>query len=186
MSAQPYVAGPAEIFIHDGTSFLFLGYSESGVRINWLRHFENTMTDKSGPKMPADKQFMGLGALVSCDLTQFDHGVLNIARRCIKGRAFGAIQNGDIGQMMVAQGNTYRLNIRQPYADPALWGGTNLYPNMPLNLHFLNAILIDESEPMGVKRKVIPLVWEMMAPINPCTGIGFFFDTNPGALPASC
>lgn len=184
--AQPYVAGPAQIFVHDGSNFLFLGYSESGVRINWIRHFDDYMTDKSGTKMPADKQFMGLGALVSCDLTQFNHAVLNIARRCIRGRSFGDIQNGDIGQMMVAQGNTYRLNIRQPYADPALWGGSNLYPGMPLNIHFLNAIMIDESETAGTKRKINSLVWDMMAPINPCTGIGSFFDVNPGTLPAAC
>ncbi len=182
MAAQPYVAGPAEIYIHDGSNFLFLGYSESGARINWIRHFEDMMTDKSGSKMPADKQFMGLGALVSVDLTQFNHTVLNIARRCIRGRSFGDIQYGDIGQMMVAQGNTYRFNLRQPYA--ALF--PNLYPGMPENIHFLNAIMIDESEPVGTKRKVIPLVWEMMAPINPCTGIASFFDTNPGTLPAAC
>ena len=182
MSAQPYVAGPAEIYIHDGTAWNFLGYSESGARINWIRHFEDTHTDKSGSKMTADKQYMGLGALVSCDLTQFNHVVLNIARRCIRGRAFGDIQPGDIGQMMVAQGNTYRFNIRQPYA--SLF--PTLYPGMPENIHFLNAVMIDESEPVGTKRKVIPLVWEMMAPINPCTGIGAFFDTNPGTLPASC
>lgn len=184
--SQPYVAGPAEIYIHNGSAFQFLGYSESGARIQWIRHFDDVMTDKSGPKMPADKQFMGLGALVSCDLTHFNHGVLNTARRSIKTRAFGAMGAGDIGQLMIHQSNTYRLNIKQPYADPALWGGSDLYPNMPLNIHFWHAIMIDENEPLGTKRKVIPLVWEMMCYVNPCTGTGYFFDTSPGSLPSPC
>jgi hypothetical protein len=182
MAVQPYTAGPAEIFIHDGSNFLFLGYSESGARINWIRHFTDYMTDKSGPKMPADKQFMGLGALVSCDLTQFSHAALNIARRCIRTSSFGALAYGDLGQMMVAQGNTYRFCIRQPYA--VLFPAT--YPGMPAHIHFKHAVMIDENEPVGTKAKIIPIVWEMMCPINPCTGIGDFFDTNPGTLPYSC
>lgn len=184
--SQPYVAGPSEIYIHDGSNFLFLGYSESGARVQWTRFFEDYFTDKSGSKMPADKQYMGLGALVSCDLTHYNHSVLSIARKTIRNRAFGALGYGDIGQMMIAQGNTYRLNIKQPYADPALWGNSNLYPNMPLNVHFSHAILIDESETMGTKRKIHSLVWEMMCYVNPCTGVGVFVDTNPGTLPSPC
>lgn len=184
--SQPYVAGPGQFYIHNGTAWEFLGYSESSPRITWIRHFEDMMSDKSGMKMPADKQFMGLGALVSCDLTEYNHGVLNTARKIIKSRAFGAVGYGDIGQPMIGHGNTYRVNIRQPYADPALWGGSNLYPNMPLNLHFWHAILIDENETLGTKKKIHSLVWEMMCYINPCTGVGQFFDTNPGTLPAPC
>lgn len=186
MAVQPYVAGPAEIYVHDGSQFLFLGYSESGARIQWVRHYDDFFTDKSGSKMPADKQFMGLGALVSCDLTLFNHTTLNIARRCIKSRAFGAMGAGDIGQLMIYQGNTYRLNIRQPYANAALWGNVQDFPGMPENIHFLHAVMIDESEPVGTKRKVIPVVWEMMCYVNPCDGVGYFFDTNPGTLPAAC
>lgn len=184
--SQPYVAGPSEIYIHDGSAWNFLGYSESGARIQWTRFFEDYFTDKAGTRMPADKQFMGLGALVSVDLTNYNHAVLNIARKIIKSRAFGAVGAGDIGSMMMYQGNTYRFNIKQPYADPSLWGGSNLYPNMPLNIHFQHAVMLDESETASTRRKVHSLVWEMMCYINPCTGVGAFFDTNPGSLPAPC
>jgi hypothetical protein len=186
MAVQPFVAGPAELYVHDGSIWNYLGYSESGARINWIRHFEDFMSDKSGSKMAADKQFFGYGALVSADLTLFNHGTLNIARRAIKSRAFGAIGAGDIGQLMMYQGNTYRFCIRQPYANAALWGGVQKYPNMPEFIHFWHAVLIDDSEPVGTKRKVIPLVWEMMTYIDPCTGVGYFVDTNPGSLPAAC
>lgn len=186
MAVQPYVAGPAELYVHDGSIWYYLGYSESGVRINWIRHFDGVMTDKSGPKMEADKQFFGYGALVSADLTLYNHGVLNIARRAIKTRAFGAIGAGDIGQLMIYQGNTYRFCIRQPFANAALWGGVQKYPNMPEHLHFWHAVMIDDSEPAGSKRKVEPVVWEMMTYVDPCTGTGYFFDTVPGTLPAAC
>ena len=54
---------------------------------------------------------------------------------------------------VIYQGNTYRLNIKQPYADPSLWGGSNLYPNMPLNVHFQHAVMLDESETASTSRK---------------------------------
>jgi len=184
--SQTYVPGPAEIYIHDGSAWNFLGYSESGARINWIRHFDDVMTDKSGSKMPADKQFMGYEALVSCDLTHFNHTVLNIARKAIANTSFGALAAGGIGQLMIQQGNTYRLNIRQPYANAALWGGVQKFPGMPEHYHFWHAIMIDESDPVGTKRKVIPVVWHMMHYVNPCSGVGTFFDTNPGTLPAAC
>jgi hypothetical protein len=186
MAAQTYVPGPAEIYIHDGSSWGFLGYSESGARIQWIRHFEDVMNDKSGPRMPADKQYMGEEALISADLKLFDHLVWNVARRNIRGRAFGAGANGDLGSLMIQQNNAYRLNIRQPYANAAVWGGTNKFPNMPENYHFWFAFLIDESEPVSTKAKTVPAVWQAMTYVNPCTGAHTFFDTTPGSLPSAC
>lgn len=186
MASQTYVPGPAEVYVHDGSAWGFLGYSEGGVRIQWLRHYEDVINDKSGPRMPADKQMMGLGALISCDLKHFDHGVLNVARRNIRGRSFGAGVLGDLGSLMIQQGHAYRLNIRQPYANTAVWGGQNKFPNMPEHHHFQYAFMIDESDPMGTKAKVIPVVWEAMVYVNPCTGAWDFFDTVPGSLPSAC
>lgn len=179
--SQPYVAGPAEIYVHDSSQWLFLGYSESGVRLQWTRFWEDYFSDKAGTKMPADKQMMGLGAMLSVDLTSYNHTVLNTARRVITGRAFGAGVAGDVGAMMIHGGHTRRLNIRQPYA-----ANQSLYPGMPENLHFYHSIMLDESETMGTKRKIHSLVWELMCYVNPCTGAWVFFDTTPGTLPSPC
>lgn len=188
--SQTYVPGPAEIYINlvanASTGWLFLGYSESGVRINWIRHYEDVMTDKAGPKQPADKQFMGMGALVSVDLKNFTHTNLNYVRRAIKGRSWGSMNAGDLGSLMIQQDNTIQVCIRQPYANASVWGGNTPFADMPEAYRFYHAVLIDDSEPVSVKAKVVPLVWEMMNYVNPCTGVGYFFDTTPGTLPTPC
>jgi len=186
MASQPYVSGPSELYVYDGTNWNFLGYSESGARIQWIRHYDEFISDKSGSKMPADKQFMGLGAMISADLTVFRHDTLNLARRTIAGRTFGAIANGDMGQLVMYQGNDFRFCLHQPYANPALWGGQNKFPNMPEYLHFWHTTLVDDSETAGTKRKTVAVVFEATTYIDPCTGTGYFFDTNPGTLPTPC
>jgi hypothetical protein len=185
MAVQPYVAGPSEIYIYDRTSWNFLGYSQSGARVQWIRQYEDFYDDKAGTKNPADVQFMGMEALISVDFTRFSHAALSIARRYVRARAFGAGTLGDIGTLMMYQANDMKLCIRQPFANSSVYG-SSVYPNMPEHINFLHVIVVDDSEPMGTKAKVVPMVFRALNYVNPCNGNWEFFDTNPGSLPAAC
>lgn len=178
MSRQ-YVPGQAQIFTGTGGggALEFLGTTESGATIQYMRGLEPVMADLAGTQFPFDVQWMGQIAFVRFSIRIFNWDVLDRCQASPAASA-GALLAGEMGTPILASGNGKRLLVNYPYA------GSPLYPNMPLCRNFHTAILETDTEDVSTRAQVIPMVWVCHKRIDPATGAGTLFDLSRAGMPA--
>lgn len=127
--AQPYVTGPASIWVAPGLSApLFLGHAERSPSIQVRPSHSPIFSDLSGQRVPLDYIYDGEEALISMDLTRFNEAVYRlIANRGTPGLGTRGLDiPGDIGTLLGTEGRAYPLWIRFPYsAKTAFSNATN-------------------------------------------------------------
>jgi hypothetical protein len=182
--AQIYVPGPCELHVGTGSSgsLQFLGWSESGVRASINREWDDVPADIAGTRMPADVQFMGEQAYISCDLKVFNNPIFNkiaSAQNPFSGTR-GNMPYGSLGKLMVTEGAAYRLLVYSPYAvlKPAMSAWSQL--------NFFTAWLAGPDDiPNSTKATKIRALFRAIASYNSSTGEWDLYDQDISGKPAA-
>ncbi len=126
----------SRVLFGSSSTLQFLGYSETGMRIDIRETFDDIHADLLGPRIPIDVQHFQADALITGDLIRWNEGVLQI----IEDRSFmgaggtgasrGVISRQEVGALMLAQGKTYRFLCDAPNTGLAVFPGMVPY-NFP-------------------------------------------------------
>jgi hypothetical protein len=191
--SQLYVPGPAQIFVGTGASgaYVFLGFSESDVRISLSAEFEDVNADYGG-RVAVDSQYMGEQAFASFDIIRYSEAVYNAlaARTASAGSitagmapgsiAAGSVTGAGIGTLMLAEGAAVPICIKSPYVVKSAFSGMNA--GYTFGAAWLDGS-VDHSLSARVKK---PRMSMRCLPIwNVTAGTAILYtNTIPGSLPA--
>lgn len=148
--AQPFVPGPAPIFVSDSSSAIpfFLGYSERGVSFSHDPSYVPYYCDLGGAT-PLDFSYQGESMMIHLDLVRWNPAVLRTIQDVIDhdgafgnpGSAPGVDVAGEIGTLMAYQNAGQMLWVAFPYANSQAFAGN------PPGYRFPCAILEREGLP---------------------------------------
>lgn len=149
--AQPYVRGPIGLHVQIGGTIFFLGTGERAPRISIKREYEALRSDIAGTRLGLDQSFQGQEAFVTVKLTRWNETILT--RLQDSTGAFGVTPGsdnmGDVGTLMVFEGQAFPLWVQFPYG-AGQFAAKTAYAN-PTNgaqmggYHFFAAILEGEQ-----------------------------------------
>lgn len=180
--AQPYVTGPAHIFIGVGPrgAPLYLGTSEGEPEIALLPEYDQIMNDISGSRKPMDRQFMGEEAMISAVLTRYNEIVLAAAQARVRGTIRGAEPFGSIGALMGGEGNAFPLWLVFPYVvKPAMAAG-----GMPAGYRFVQCFDESDRMPVGTRARRVHVQFHAQRFLTIAGGgTGLLYDHNVAGLP---
>lgn len=185
MAAQIYVAGPCEIHVGVGAAgaLVFLGWSESGVRVSIQPAWDDVPSDVAGSRLPHDVQYQGEQAFISYDLKVWSESVY--AQLAARFNPFtgtrGTDPVGARGGLMVQEGAAHRLLVYSPYAALKASQATQKSYN------FFASWLAgpDDLEPLGTRGKKIRVVHRAIGYYDPATGGWPLYDHNTAGKPAA-
>ena len=203
--AQPYVTGPALIYVgvpnNTGGSSraFFLGTAEQSPVIEIRPDYEPVFNDLRGGKKPFDLSFQGEEAFTFADLTRWNENVYAAlaarprgATALALGGALGVVAGaagvaptrglnivGDIGTLQLTEGQNIVVWVVFPYASKAAMAG------MPAGYRFPYSVFEgpDLLKPLGTKPRKIHIVFHHMAGYNASTGAFLTYDHNTSGLP---
>lgn len=132
--AQPYVTGPAHLYVGLGASFapLYLGTAERTPRIEIRPAWDAVFNDIAGGKIPLDWLYEGEEAFVTADVTRWNEPVYTLLSARPRTSTAGAVQGqnvpGDIGTLLISENFAFPLWIQFPYVGKAAMAAGNLPP----------------------------------------------------------
>jgi hypothetical protein len=169
MAAQFWVPGPSYVQVGTGASgaLAHLGWSESGISVEFNSEFEDVMCDLGGQKIGTDQIYHGQDATITADIVRYDEAVMNALLARIQGGTTGAVGAGQIGSLMIGQALTQRLLIVCPYSTQTSYTG------MTAAYNFLNTYLVGVSKvELGSKVKKYRAVWRAVPSWTVSGGLG--------------
>lgn len=192
--AQPYVSGPAHIYVGFKTSpdptvpgtMFFLGHAERSPKISVRPQYSPVFVSLGGT-VPFDWTYQGEEALIVANLTRWNENIYQAI--AAKGRGPAALAAGgasgrgidlagEIGSLMVHERIGVTLTLVFPYATKAAMAG------QPLGYRFIFAQLEnDELDRLGTEARSIPLVFRAARSFNSATGSFVLFDHNITGIP---
>lgn len=183
--AQPYVTGPAGIWVNVAGAPAFLGHCERSPSIQIRPYYTPVFSDFAGQRVPLDMIYDGEEAMVSLDLTRYNESVYTV----LSSRPGAAIRGtnipGDIGTLMLLEGRTFDMWVTFPYAAKAVMSsGVGLTSGgaMPAGYHFYAAYLEgpDDLGPLGTTARRLRLNFHCIRNFAAdATGATFFlYDHN--------
>lgn len=161
---QPYVTGPAHVFVEVTGGVAYLGTTERTPKILIRPAWEPLFNDIGG-KVPFDMSYEGEEAFISGDFNRFNESVYaDMAARAsaLSAPVRGIDTPGNIGALMLTEKLTINLWMLFPYtAKPAMNPAGNA---MPSGYHFYATYLVgpDELEPLGTTPRKIRLIWHAL------------------------
>ena len=165
MALKVHVNGPAMIRWGTGGSTPFsnpglqtLGYTEDGVELEFLGHFEDIYADfpGGGPYMPVEVQLMGEEARVSANLIIYDTAILNTALTRSTSATTGRV-NEQIGNLM---GECYLTGCLEIVRYTGLCNATT---EDDYGYFFPRAYVVDTySKKIGTRATRVRVVWRCL------------------------
>lgn len=183
--SQGYVPGPCQIFAGVGNAgaYVFVGYSEDGVKIRLNASYEDIVSDFGGPVKPVDAQFMGEDGYFMMTLNKYNEAVLQtiLKRRVGSGVTAGAIEANGLGSLMVAQGYYFPCCLVAPYSVQSFQSAT-MVPGYTFSVCWLHD---DFEVDISVRLKRPRLIFRAI-PLWNSTALTATLYTNtiPGSLPS--
>jgi hypothetical protein len=180
MPAQPYITGPADVFVgltptgsapvSGGGSVVslpcqFLGNAEQSPDISIRPEFEDLHVTISGTRIPLDRSFQGESAVVSVAMPRYDEAVYAaIADRVRCGLPRGSYPATALGTLMIFEAAATQLWIRFRYGHGNTAKGAMTAGGMPAGYHFFGAILQgpDELKQLNTKNRLTVLTWQCL------------------------
>jgi len=181
--SQPYVHGPAQIFVSTGgadasPTYEFLGWSKGPVAPEFDGLHVDENIDFSG-MVPFDVSFQGELAVVAMQLKRFNWAVFEKVACRIRGATRGTIPACGIGTLLNYEKKGFGLIIKGPYASCK----SAFYSGMPVDMRFPFAYVAGPySEPMSTRAVEIPITFRCIPIIDPTTNSGTLFDTDMTAI----
>lgn len=173
--AQPYVTGPAHMYVQSGGSPVYLGTAERTPRIEVRPGQIPVMNDIGGPVVPFDMMYSGEEAFISADLTRWNNSVLQtILGRPIVGSPPGADSFGSIGTIISYEGMGFVFYIVFPYSSkPA-------YSTQEAGYRFFSCYVIgpDDHYSLGTNPRKIHLAIHALRVYDPASQSLSLFDFN--------
>jgi hypothetical protein len=192
--AQAFTTGPALFFVNPnvqgqvavspglGTASppIFLGTSEQAPKIELHDEWEPIFNDLSG-KVPYDMSYQGEMAHTFASLTRWNEPVLAVIQKRTRlgANIRGLDQIGDIGSLMLTQGQAYTLWVVFPFVtNPAFSTG-----GMPAGYRFPASYLKGPDDmPIGTRARKVGIIWESLRAYDPTRGLFLLYDHNMAAV----
>lgn len=134
MPVQPWVAGPSILSCGTGLggALEHIGIVERDTRPQFIAFHQPISTDRTGPMVPDDVQYMGQMAFLQLDLIKFDEAVIAKLQTRVIGGTNGTITAGDIGTLLRHEGKAFRFLIQSQYRNKSAFAGMTGVMNFPV------------------------------------------------------
>lgn len=198
MPASPYVAGAVPVFIGtyaggpivsgssiDAPAIIgFLGHTENGLDVQFEHKFDPFRVDLGG-SVEADQSYQGTTAVITATLSRWDDEVYQTLVGGPVNAFLGSDVPGDIGTLMVQEGNVQQVILPFPYQ------AKSAYSTQIAGLRFFACTLVQDNwKALGTRPRLLSLSWRANRVFVPGVtnefgyGAWVLFDETIGGLPS--
>ena len=168
--ATTMATGPAHVFLGIGANGapLYLGTTEHTPRIRVRPGWSPVFNDIAGGVIPYDMVYEGEEAFISGDWNRYNEQTLSIMQARPRHNATGSVRGvniaGDIGTLMLTEGQAYAMYLYFPYSSKPAY----VAAGMPAGYHFYAVFLEgpDDMDRLGTIDRINRLQWHALRVFN--------------------